>query len=91
MSEGAEFVWNVRRYWHWFLVILSGLFVIVLVISIGFVGRLSEVGLEPDSAAVGGETINREKLDQVLKIFEDKAAATQTLLKVPPAVVDPAP
>ena len=90
INNDVNLLGNVRRHWYWFLGIFSISFIVVVAVSLGFVGRLDRFDSEPTSSVVMSETINRIQLDKVLKFFEDKTVATEVLLKNPPAVVDPA-
>ncbi|KKS43886.1 hypothetical protein A3I25_00800 [Candidatus Nomurabacteria bacterium RIFCSPLOWO2_02_FULL_42_17] len=88
--SNTDQLWNTRKHWHLFLIVFFALFVVVVAISLSFVGRLDKFDSEPVPLITTGETVNRVQLNKVLKFFEDKAVTIEALLKNPPSTIDPA-
>ncbi|MAG12722.1 hypothetical protein CL630_02805 [bacterium] len=84
---------EITPYRDWLMLIIA-----MVIAGIILVGAAVYLFLLINSSEIAGikeaetrlfETVNEEKLDEVLQIFKEREDVSETLLHIPPRVVDP--
>ncbi len=80
----ADFCWSIILYATAALVIAAGAFGWYLFYRVN-------KPLDPSAAATLGEAgrVRKDRIDSVLKVFEEREATTKKILNSPPPLVDP--